>query len=188
MPELTAKRIKFVEGILSGMTKADAYRNAYSTKNMGDEAIRVEACRLAANPNVSLVLEQKQKEMENEQLWTRKDALTELASVGKANIKQYLSYKTAKVPVGVDKETGEPLFGYKQIVDLIDSQDVDGRVVQEVSLSKDGTLKIKLHDKLKAIELANKMCGYNEPDKVHVTGINPFDGLSEEELRKLLDK
>lgn len=55
---------------------------------------------------------------------------------------------------------------------------------ETVSLSGDdeGTLqkvKLKLHDKLKAIEMINKMLGYNSPDKIdHTTAGEPFKGFN----------
>lgn len=36
---LTAKQEKFVQGIIEGKSQADAYRSAYSTKNMTDKSI-----------------------------------------------------------------------------------------------------------------------------------------------------
>jgi phage terminase small subunit len=164
--QLTAKQNKFIDGVLSGLSNTEAYRQAYDCKNMKPETIHNKAYALSIEGEIRARIEEGRKEIENEQLWTRKDALTELAKIGKADIKDYLQYKTAKAVVSRDKITGEPVIDYTQIVDLMDSQDVDGRVIQEISISKDGTLKFKLHDKLKAIELANKMCGYNEPDKV----------------------
>lgn len=50
---LTPKQEKFVQGIIEGKSQADAYRAAYSTKNMTDRAIYVEASVLMDNPNVS---------------------------------------------------------------------------------------------------------------------------------------
>ena len=57
LPNLTDKQMRFVKGILDGMTASDAYRSAYSTENMSDEALWVEASRLRANPKVSLWLD-----------------------------------------------------------------------------------------------------------------------------------
>jgi phage terminase small subunit len=50
---LTPKQEKFVQGIIEGKSQADAYRSAYSTKNMTDKTIREEASRLMSDPNVS---------------------------------------------------------------------------------------------------------------------------------------
>ena len=50
---LTPKQEKFVQGIIEGKSQADAYRAAYSTKNMTDKTIREEASRLMSDPNIS---------------------------------------------------------------------------------------------------------------------------------------
>lgn len=50
---LTEKQEKFIQGIIEGMSQADAYRSAYSTKNMSDNAIYREASLLVDNPKVA---------------------------------------------------------------------------------------------------------------------------------------
>ncbi len=163
---LTAKQLKFANNIIDGMTQADAYRNAYDVRNMSDKTVIEKASLLANQDNIRAMIEKGKRELESAEIWTRKQSLTLLATIAKADIKKYLMYKTAKTVVSRDPETGEPVIDYKTVVELLNSDDVDGSVIQEISLSKDGTLKFKLFDKLKAIELANRMCGYNEPDKV----------------------
>lgn len=59
---LTPKQEKFVQGIIEGKSQADAYRAAYSTKNMTDKTIREEASRLMSDPNVSAMV----KELRNQ--------------------------------------------------------------------------------------------------------------------------
>lgn len=59
---LTPKQEKFVQGIIEGKSQADAYRSAYSTKNMSDKTIREEASRLMSDPNVSATV----KELRNQ--------------------------------------------------------------------------------------------------------------------------
>jgi len=54
---LTAKQLKFANGAVSGMSLADAYRNAYDAENMTPKAIQVEASRLAARPDVALTMQ-----------------------------------------------------------------------------------------------------------------------------------
>ena len=51
LPELTAKQSKFVEGLLSGLTGADAYREAYDTESA--KSAWAEASRLKANPKIA---------------------------------------------------------------------------------------------------------------------------------------
>jgi phage terminase small subunit len=59
---LTPKQEKFVQGIIEGKSQADAYRAAYSTKNMTDKTIREEASRLMRDPNISATV----KELRNQ--------------------------------------------------------------------------------------------------------------------------
>lgn len=59
---LTPKQEKFVTNILEGMNQADAYRSAYSCKNMSDNAIYREASLLVSNPKVA----QRLSELRNE--------------------------------------------------------------------------------------------------------------------------
>lgn len=50
---LTPKQELFVQNIIKGMTQADAYRDAYDTKRMSDNAIYREASLLMNNPKVA---------------------------------------------------------------------------------------------------------------------------------------
>ena len=55
---LTAKQEQFVQNIIQGMSQADAYRSAYDTKRMSDNAIYREASLLMSNPKVAQRLSQ----------------------------------------------------------------------------------------------------------------------------------
>ena len=55
---LTPKQELFVQKIIEGMSQADAYRSAYSCKNMSDNAIYVNASKLAADAKVALRLKE----------------------------------------------------------------------------------------------------------------------------------
>lgn len=50
---LTAKQEAFAKAIVEGMNQADAYRSAYETKRMSDNAIYREASLLMSNPKVT---------------------------------------------------------------------------------------------------------------------------------------
>ncbi len=54
---LTAKQLKFATGAVSGLSLAEAYRQAYDAENMTNKAITVEASRLAARPDIALAME-----------------------------------------------------------------------------------------------------------------------------------
>jgi phage terminase small subunit len=50
---LTAKQEAFVQNIIQGMSQADAYRSAYDTQRMSDNAIYREASLLMSNPKIA---------------------------------------------------------------------------------------------------------------------------------------
>lgn len=50
---LTPKQEAFVQNIIQGMSQADAYRSAYSTKSMSDKTIHEAASRLMADSKVA---------------------------------------------------------------------------------------------------------------------------------------
>lgn len=80
---LTPKQEQYCKNkVLKGMTQKDAYKNSYNAKNMSDNAISVEACKLEANPKIAIRI----KELEDEQTtdilkdnkWNRDEAYKEL--------------------------------------------------------------------------------------------------------------
>ena len=79
---LTAKQQGFTDSVLDGCSLADAYRANYNCANMSDRAIQVEASRLAAHPDVALMIAKKRQAIQAARLWTRQQALYE----AKANL------------------------------------------------------------------------------------------------------
>ena len=60
---LTAKQEKYVQGIIDGMTQADAYRSAYDTSRMADKTVHEKASRLMADDKVRARLEELRGQM-----------------------------------------------------------------------------------------------------------------------------
>ena len=58
MANLTPKQEAFARAYIETGNASEAYRRAYDAENMKPEAIRVEACRLLADPNVTLMTNQ----------------------------------------------------------------------------------------------------------------------------------
>lgn len=58
---LTDKQERYAQGLFSGLNQCDAYRAAYDCSNWTPEAIKVEASRLADNPNVVLTVKKLQE-------------------------------------------------------------------------------------------------------------------------------
>ena len=72
---LTPKQETFVQNIIQGMNQADAYRSAYSCKNMSDNAIYVNASKLAADAKVALRLKELRDELAKPSIMTAQERL-----------------------------------------------------------------------------------------------------------------
>ena len=78
---LTAKQEQFVKNIVDGMSQADAYRSAYSVKNMSDNAIYREASILMDNPKISQRLSELRSQMIASSIMNAKDRLVWLTNL-----------------------------------------------------------------------------------------------------------
>lgn len=90
MRKPTAKQENFAKCIaLDGMNYVDAYRSSYSTKNMSDEAIYVEASNLANSPKIALRIKELSKEVDSPRIMNateRKEWLSEVVRNPKIDI------------------------------------------------------------------------------------------------------
>ena len=166
--KLTPKQKRFADEYLVDLNATRAYKEAgYSVKS--DNAAAVEGHKLLRNPKVDHYIKDKMKAREKRTEITQDQVLTELAKIAFADIKDYLSFRTAKTVVEHDKETGEPIIDYSQIIEMRDSDDVDGRKIQEVSLNAKGVFTFKLYDKLSALDKMMRHLGMFN-DKVELSG------------------
>ena len=158
---LTPKQEKFVQGLFAGLSQREAYKQAYNAVKMKDKSIDEKACVLAKEVKISSRLKALQDEVIEEikakNIITVEEILTEYAKIARADIKDYLKFGMKDIVVeGAD---GRRINMPVQIIEVKDSEEVDGSLISEVSISKDGTFKFKLHDKLNALEKAGKHLG-----------------------------
>lgn len=156
--KLTPKQEKFVQGLFSGLSQRQAFKQAYNAENMKDVTIDRKACVIAKQSNISARLTELQDEYKERNMVTIDRVLAEYAKIGFADIKDFIEYKTVKTVVDTE-DNGELIIDYKMVVDAKDSSEIDGTLVNEVSIGKDGTFKFKLHDKLNALEKMGKTLG-----------------------------
>lgn len=173
MAKLTAKQEKFVEELVKGKSQREAYRIAYpKSVNWVDGAVDTQACILSKNSKVleryNQINDRLIKEAEDECIVSAKEVLRELKRIGFADIKDFLSFRTEKTVIESD-EDGKPIIGYGQVIEVKDSDQVDGKVIQEVSLSAKGVFTFKLHNKMDALDKLGKHLGMFK-DKLEVSG------------------
>lgn len=164
---MTEKQKLFADEYLIDLNATRAYKAVYKSCKK-DETARANGSRLLTKANIKDYIDKRMAERAQRTEITQDKVLDELAKIGFANLNDYLEYKTEKTVVGY-AETGEPIIDYSQIIDTIDSAKVDTSVIQEISISKDGTFKFKLYDKQRALELMGKHLGMFK-DKIELSG------------------
>jgi len=182
MDKLTIKQEKYVQGLFIGLSQREAYKQSYECKNMVDESIDVEACKLAANPKVVQRLYQLKDELKLRNMVTIERVLSEYAKIGFYDPRKLLD------------DEGKP----KDISQLDD--DIAGAVVgldlQEVyegfgdeRVFTGYTKKYKLADKKGALDSMGKFLGMFT-DKVESvnTNLNYEIPTTEEEIDKRISE
>jgi len=189
---LTTKQERYVQGLFAGLSQREAYKKAYDCENMSDKTIDEAACRAAADSKIIARLSELEDELKYRNMATIERVLSEYAKIGFADIKDFLAFRTEKTVVDHDDQ-GKPIYDYKQIVDTKPSDEIDGSLINEVSISKDGTFKFKLHDKKAALDMIGKHLGMFT-DKVELTGadggpveISNLSVLTDDDLKKVIE-
>lgn len=78
---LTAKQELFVRKVIEGNSLANAYRSAYSTKNMSDKTIHEAASRLASDSKVSARLNELREQITAECIMSAQERLEWLTGI-----------------------------------------------------------------------------------------------------------
>lgn len=154
---LTAKQEEFAAGIASGLSQAEAYRKAYPVSaKWKDKSVWEKSSVLAADVNVrSRVAELMAKAAAANEV-TVERIVRELALIAFGNKKAVMSWG----PEGLKLKNSDEL-----------SDDAAALVaeVKETVSSTGGSLSLKTHDKVKALELLGRHVGMFV-DKTEVTG------------------
>ena len=183
---LTPKQEKYVQGIIKGMTQADAYRAAYGQSNYKHKTIQERASRLANEPKVKARLEQLQARVTTKAasraVMTRVEALERLSNFARTDLADLVEF--GNFQVGED-EDGQPILNstwkFKPSA-LVDPEKL--AAIAELASSKDG-LRIKTHSPLQAIQQLAKMQGWEAAAKHEVTGANGKDLIPSVDVSKL---
>jgi phage terminase small subunit len=152
--KMTAKQKAFVQEYLIDLNATQAaIRAGYSA-----DTAKVIGSENLTKPDIQEALQEAMARREKRTQITQDMVLRELAKIGMVDIKDFLSFRTEKTVIGTDDDTGEPVIDYAHVVQMKDSNDIDGSLISEVQL-KNGELKFKLYDKVKALELCGRHLG-----------------------------
>jgi phage terminase small subunit len=189
--KLTIKQEKYAQGLFSGLSQREAYKQAYNAENMKDNTIDRVAYDLANDSKVTTRLEELKNELKERNMVTADKVIAEFAHIAFDDIKNYLDYRTEKTVVGHDLITGSPIMEYRTIVDLKDSQTIDTRNIKSVSIAANGTFKFEQYCKDNALlQLAKLMGMMTDKVEAKVTADNTnlnidYSTLSHEALDEI---
>ena len=147
---------------------------------------------LLKHPEVRQALEDRQKEIMKELGLTQERVLREYMKLAYADIMDFCNVRTERVVVGYE-EDGTPISEVRNIVtfkdDLDNLPDEKLAAISEVSESPGSGVRVKLHDKQRALDALSKHLGVFAADKLEVTGKDggpiEIDSPREEIARRL---
>lgn len=184
--KLTIKQEKFVQGLFTGLSQREAYKQAYNCKNMKDETIDVKASVLANEDKIRVRLGELQNELKNRNMVTAERVMAEYAKLGFFDPRKlFKDNGSPKDITELDDDTAAALAG----LDVQEAWEGCGDEKRFVGYIK----KYKLTDKKSALDSIAKALGMFT-DKMEITGKDggPIDidlsGLDTEQLKKLADK
>lgn len=145
---LTEKQRRFVEAyVLDPNGKKAAVAAGYSASGA-----EVTASKLLRHPKVSEELEKRRKLLQVRSGVTPEMVVAELARLGFADIRHVLQWRS--VDRNLFTESGDPANVDGVVVSIKNSGDISSdaaAAIAEVAQAKDGSLKVKMHDKLGAL-------------------------------------
>lgn len=146
MAELNERQKMFAKEYIIDLNATQAaVRAGYSEKTA-----RSQGQRLLTNVDIQERIQKEMSKRSKRTEITADNVLNELAHIAFDDIKEYLSFRTGKAVTGYDDD-GEPIVDFTQIIEMKDSDDIDTRNIQEISMSPKDGFKFKLHDKQKAL-------------------------------------
>lgn len=151
--DLTDKQKLFCIYYIKYFNSTKAYQKAY---HCGYDAANANGNRLIAKDSIQLEIKRLKADKFKGAFLEKGDILQRYIDIALADITDFLEFGQKEITIQGEEGKGDTslLVNY---VDLKDSSEIDGTMISEVSSGKAG-VKLKLHDKMKALEfLANNI-------------------------------
>lgn len=160
--KLSIKQEKFCNSYLECGNASDAYRYSYNCLNMKLEAINVKASQLLKKDKIRIRVEELQLELKKKTAITKERVLEELGKIGFSTIAHL--HNTWIERKDFEKITDDQKACIKSISTKIMKKNVgtsDDPQIVDVEM-----VKVELYDKVRALEVINKMMGYERPGEM----------------------
>jgi len=146
---------RYAQGLASGMKRIDAYVAAGYSRSPAN------ATRLAHDPRIERRVHEILAVSAERAVISRQRIQEELACIAFSDLRSAVKWTSIAVKTSIDDD-GKPVMTVCNQVEIIDSgklPEAIARAIGEVSQTREGSLKIKMHDKMKALELLGKDLG-----------------------------
>lgn len=145
---LTPKQEAFATGVASGLSQAEAYRQAFSqSRKWKDKTVHEKASRLTAEDKVQARIQELRDKAAEANEVTIERIVAEVVKIAFANQRDLMAWG----PNGVKLRASD---------DLTDEQAAAVSEVSESFSSTGGSLKLKTHDKLGALRFLAELKGH----------------------------
>jgi phage terminase small subunit len=157
---LKPEHLVFAEEYCFDWNGSRSYKVAYPESS--DETARVNASKLLTNTNIKQFIEEVQKDLGRQAGISRLKVLKEFEKIAfYGNVASlFTSWTVRKTFEEIKEANPEIMCSISEIQTQKKVQKGADNELTEVEY-----VKVKLHDKQKALENINKMCGYNEAEK-----------------------
>jgi len=170
MPVLTNRKYELVaQGLAEGLTESDAYERAGYKRHDGN------AGRCARDPRVQARVAEILAEGAEKAGVTVQRIVDELAKIAFADIRKAVKWR-GHLTRESDNPDGGDVLVIKEIVTnhvaLVDGDEIDddtAAAISEISQNQSGGVKLKMHDKLSALEKLGKHLGMFKDQAPQVT-------------------
>lgn len=166
-----------------GMNGTQAYMKVYKSCNK-EETAKANASRLLTNANIREYIKMLQNKVEEKAVVKIEDIVNELSVIAFGDRSEIAKVESEDI---VDPETNKVL-GVRTHLNITDTDKLSNnakKIISGYKMTQAG-ISVESCDKMKALELLGKYLGMFKDDSPTINNIiNPYQNLSEEELRKL---
>lgn len=159
--ELNHKHKLFCEQYVIDFNGSRSYKHVYG--DVTDETARVNASKLLTNANVKEYVKEIQKDLSKLANVSALMVVLELKKIAFSSIANL--HNTWIERKGFEELTEDQ----KSVIEVIDTKVEKRKIFESDTDIEIHYVKIKLYDKMKAMEMLSKMMGWNAPDKTDVT-------------------
>ena len=168
--KLTPKQKLFADEYLIDLNATRAYKVAYKSVKK-DETANVNSSRLLRNAKVSKYIKERMDERSKRTEITQDNVLKELATIAFAKVTDFVTIENG-------------------VVIVKDTKDIPNNLLPAIASIKEGKngIEVSFYSKDKSLELLGRHLGMFN-DKLEISGTlnNPMEGLTTEELKKLIE-